>query len=698
MSFQNPSTTVYKNEQKFLAAKKNFVDQDYKSTIRLLNDFLNENRFIHSEQYLQALYLLGRSYNQIGNYSKSLRAYNRYIRSWTTNPVNNNHLRYILTHTLKISQKLPKKQVRELLSNLFSLKVPEEARNLLHINMANLSSDMNFTKYASLLYQKGIDDKEKRENIYGICLSATLLYRINKIQSAKRNLKECLDRSEGNDHLKNFAIINTARLESILGNYRTATSIYRKVERNSSFYPSSVLELVYLYKKTNNFELAVAKAKEFLALKDVDINSKSKIEHLLGFLTMKANYFDAASEILTKREKIYMDFLSWINQRYSDSQTLSRDDIKNIVKKGDLIAIRPKEVKKIIELKSRMKINQDKLQETKSEQKDILYYYGKNSLQDLTPHLTQNINQIGKLGNRLISIGNDILSVEKDLYSKKINDYDKILLQKSSLRRKLINLKATSLAARHKNLRLYVDHLDLDKKIESLEQKGHRLLAMMTAIKLNHSSNEVDIINNLIKSLNHIITNLSLLESDLQTSSLREIYTRTDQQVIKKIFLDNSLMIVDDFQLLSPYRETLGNSAENQLRGELINSWTLWESQAHLLTDTLTQLEKKVNRFWQQRMNDTVSINKKNEALSKKLAKAHRDLEHMTKSFSMDIFEYYKVQAKQKLAQIRQWKVDNSWNKNVKERDRIEVSIRQQELDILKTKEEISDIQYEAVQ
>ena len=116
----------------FSKGKEDFHDREYRSTIRNLNGFLNRSQTVDIKKYLEAQYMLGKSYRSLSELGKSQRAYARYLATLATNPEHFSQRAVdVIADLFEIIEQdptQPRKKLDQIMAALTSLEVAKPQR------------------------------------------------------------------------------------------------------------------------------------------------------------------------------------------------------------------------------------------------------------------------------------------------------------------------------------------------------------------------------------------------------------------------------------------------------------------------------------------------------------------------------------------------------------------------------------------
>lgn len=707
---QNKNFTQESLKKAYSNSIVSFNHKMWKSTIDNLNNYLNWSQIPEPDQYLNAQYMLGYSYDNLNLKKKAIRAYLRYISSFITSSEysNNNRLHEILIRILALAQgdNLGNKDnIDMLLSALANIELPIAnqldtlyfaARIAALHGKADLASEW-FSKIESSSKNKRLKAKSLYQN------GLLYIHKRNYVKAETLLFKSLSINSSDSDDVRNLARISLARVFVHRKKAVPALKHYNKIDKNSFVYKDALFEMIYL-----NLELKRNKKALDLALEYINLYSKESesyhIRSLISYLYLKSGNLAEAKKNITKAEEQLNNINKWLKENFIDKTSLTKVDIQNLRDFTNSHIKQAPIMMKSSELFNRYDAIQSSLSDLRSNIRYIIYTLGRTQLNTLHPQWNNRSKQIHNYVINVLELGHRLVSLEKSLYTKRLNSVDKAELSASEKRRlrnksKLLKLKRSrgdwelwsSLALlnrrignKHKRLK------DIQAKISSSLYLSFNSKNMDAKHKYIHMENMQARAIRLEKAMNRAI-------EIIRSRQILNIIDQSPHHPTKALAQDYAGLLYDESLILTKYRNQFTNINDKYLSDELSQAWKLWTFVIKRVYDHLNALDNDIKTTLKVMLKKLDTYVAKHDLLVEKSNNYEQNLSIYLGKKLQSLLSHYHSQVEIRKSKLQKWKADIDWVKYVKLNEKRKNIENQYDLEEQILQENLKDLQQGAL-
>ena len=646
-------------------SRKSYQHQDYQSVIRNLNAFLNNSQTPHPTDYLQAQYLLGKSYQMLNRPEKAIRAYRRYISSFiTTKEKKYSDLMDIIRFSLPLYHK-SSSTFRSFLSGLIGIDLPNQIKEEItyyysRAAISNLPLYLGNTLFSQWIYHT--DDSPLKAKF--LLAQAMILIKNNHLNQAIYLLNIIEDIAKDRPQLIDFTRLTLARIHVILKKPNNAISYYNLIQSSSHYWLQSTFERIYILANLERFDQALTEAKIFTE-KSKNPSEKFQISRLVIYLLLKTNKLEEASKKIAQSEanlkkvRKYLSTLSF-HQKVSYSDIIKIKSINPslspphwIIKDADFL------------FQNILSIN-IKLDKLRSRIRNFLHHQGRLSLRSSYPLLAIQGKQIERLILELLNIGNRIINSEKIIFDKQLSDKEKLELTRSKQRRSKIINSTLDPINEYKEWRRYSQLSTLQayltnsyKKIRNTQAK----LSYLIHATPSHTRKKIFDGRAIREKASKIEADLSKSTERLRKKQAMIIIKNNSLIPLKKQFVSYVSAIQDENSILQNYRtKRLDLSSEN-IYESLKTAWSQWDLLANKIFLRLNHLQIEISKHIHQRINKIDQLLEIYQSLSEKSHDLNRKLESSLKYYLPVLMSHYQSATHSHSSTNQNWLTNIDWIK-----------------------------------
>ena len=591
-------------ERAWTVANEFFGRKEWTSSVRELNNFLNQLQVPDGERFLKAQYMLGIAYEELQYREKSVRAYFRYLAATLTSKQERfEELLDVLRRLVPlVSTVATKRELRQQLAALTSLELPEGVRPLVlyYAGKAAIGSgDYNVAEE----WLRQVSDVEEDP-----VLKARALYLLGviAIHNQKSELADELFgkaiASQGDNETRDLARLALARLSFKQRKSTVALRYYESISPDATAFKDATFESIYVLMDVKREQEARVKSLLFLS-RWTEGPEAMQIRILLPYLDMRVGDLAAAQSSITEADKRLQDIKKWLQRNLSTESSVTQttlEDLTNLT--GAQLAV-PSTVQRAAQIYAQLAELSRRLSDIRGSVRNTLYTVGRANIEHFRPFWLRRSAQLNAAAEDLLKLGHRLIETERRLYASKVSPLDRQRLEASFARRaSLLSAAATS----HRKARNWDDFTatsEMTSRVAGLSGKLAGLQAELASARYVHLLKERDSGNG---SDSIRIDEQAEKIRKLQEFSLRgleavrryrigQIADESPHIATMMFFQSYAGALIDEELVLSRLRGSGTKSSHERLNSEdATAAWAQWRFLAGMLFDQLGSLDREI--------------------------------------------------------------------------------------------------------
>ena len=688
------------NRQRLERAKSYFVRREFKSVASELIDFLNNQQRASFEQTLTAHYLLGESFQHLGEHARARTHYQRYIETYISFAKPKRSFLTSVVQNLLLLEKTElgsNKRSRELISSLRSLdlKPQEKAKVLFYSALTSekfgfLSSSRElFTKAESLSDFK----PQKSEILY---YSAILDYQNQAKDLAKLKLKTIVENDlDPGDPYRNLAYLNLGRLYALKKNYPAAIRHLNNVDEQSIAFEQALRALIAVKDEIGRQDEAAALSEKYL-LAFPHADARGNIKHYYPLLLLKANLFKKAKDQIESNLAELAGFKEWLTRINITDSKLTPELVERIVNKGKFLNQTPQVLKDALDLFAKLQDKGARLGDIRSELKSLTFHLGSIDSRSLEPLVDARAQQIVLKASQNFALGEELLNIEFELMKRYLSAEDQLRITRSKDRRALLNKKLNQESLRVDNWREWLKaqklQFRLSKALENIRANQARLSSESYNDQRGYSE---EISNKLNLSAEQITASADKTFEMIRGIQLQQLTNQGQSAFSLRYIISLTRIVSEEASFYKDKRLRFNNANDSYLDHELTKAWRHWE---HVGKKLYLQAKQNHRNLVAKVASHTQAISTSNKSykhLKDKILKVRADILSKIEENIYPIKSHYLSLIDTRKSELMKWQADlklKSFHVNHSKREHKLSKLRQ---DIISSEEDLKDINLE---
>ncbi|WP_132324420.1 tetratricopeptide repeat protein [Pseudobacteriovorax antillogorgiicola] len=685
-------------------AKQSYTQKEYIAVIRNLNFYLNTMQQPPDHDYLTAQYLLGSSYQTLGQVRKAMRAYQRFLAAFVTaeekrNPALIPVLQNLLLMTGRLSTQ-EQQRIRNLISSISSLELPTLEMSRIYFYLALTAKQERDSFFAERLFKKSLktsqDSRLSAENLY---FSAMIPFQAGDYETSQARFQKIIAMSAPEAfQYRNYSYLNLGRIEAIRDHFQTALSYYNRVDPKSLAKGDAIYESVFVHFKAGQYEESLVSAISYVQ----NYKNRAQIErikHLMGYLEIKIGQTNEADQSLAKRYQAIQKFERWLRTDVSEKPAIGRADIIEIQDRGQIVSPPPPVFTKAENLFSRINLLQSQLSDIRSEIRSSIFALGQMTPRDFNPSWYQQSHQTIVLAERVFSLSDRLLALEKDAYSQHISPKLKIQLDRSLDRRRTLKKSYQDFLYHRGRWQSWVTLADFSSQLRNIHNQLFQRLAKIRAFEhLNRDQQHHDITEEMLSRGERLTQSIQRALEIVRSRSIRDIANQSHHMGVYKFILDYSQITYEESLLMQVIRDQYHTPAEQHLSQDALYAWQKWEFLVKQLFNQNRSLDQKIRIFLTlklSKLDESIEVYETNQ---RALNNLRQTLEEALGKDIGNLLAHYRTAIEEKRSEIMKWKADNQWASYTNITAKRRRSETEQSKIEAKMEEDLKDLEYEVKQ
>ena len=658
------------------SAEQTFADKEYLSTVRIYNEILSKTTQLDIETYLRAQYLLGRSYEQLSAYPKAIKAYLRYISSFTSQK--NEHYKTlieVIRRTLLLQEKsndTMRLSLQRLLANLMSLPLPKATQQ----EIALLSSIAAYhaqryelaIPWLENLNQEETSSKIRAEAAFYEGLTYLAMGNDTKAESAFLRIMSLSEPALG--ITKDMAALNLARLYAAKDLPQHAWDWYQKVEGPGTSLRLAAYEAAVLLMQIQEYEKSLSIAQAYIRHYP-NTQEAYRLQEWMNYLELRSGRLDTAEHKLQNRDQSLQELQKSLVNEYSGKANIDAIDLDHIRNKTEPMAMQSPIIEQGQSLFQKLEWNDQKILAIGQQMRSLTYTLGRVIDPRLRPEVQAANQQFRNIMTQLFAIGEHLLDEEQKLQANKLSEAKSNSLKRSKSRREKIYKIDTftnksmwktwdELFTLQLRTSTTMDRLDKQRlKLQPVIWQGYKPQAL--PIEQERAKQAEDLANQLYATQeqgSQIMENLRIqvLELSKNPSELRKT---------RKLLLLASQEFLDSSHILEAYRDEASHPLEKEEQQEFALAWQTWQSIASHILKAIKEDESTQAEWLSQQIKEINAIKAEQNKLVSKNEQIRNQLKLVTARALPAALDNFQFHIRQQQSRANKWLADLQWQRFV---------------------------------
>jgi hypothetical protein len=683
-------------ETLYARAQDSFRAQRYMDVVKSLNQVLNATSSF--QNYLDAQFYLGRSYEELNYPARSIKAYLRYLSSFASKG-EPDHPRL-----LEVIQRL-------LLQKNVMLTDEGETFNRLLASLVSLNSisaakrDQVKLLAAKAAYQSGryaladewLNSVANSSSDPTVTADAQFYLALSRLKSGQYDSSEELFLKIAETNMKEhylvqqLARLNLARIYAARNLPKLAFTWYQKVQGPGDSQRLALYESTGLLMRSQDFKRAKDQAELYLK-RYPDSFESAVVRERLAYLQLNSGSFEEAEGRLGRRESELIELAQTLSKSYEGKISLRQNEIDAIRRKAAVLNIQSVVLDRISALNQRLTKAKTTIEQNNQEARSLTFTLGRMSDIQLRPDLMAKDEQYWGLIEELAALGENLIRHELSFYTW--TEAEQYSLVKAKERRRIILSDQTPRPALwEQTYRLG----QLELRSAKLNQHLSTQRAQLTSAIFNAESgnpeqaDKASQAKDRLRELRNIARRLQLSMEGQRSQWVANYKSGSPLFKTKKHFLLLIQEFLDSDELLEQKRDDYPDPATKHVQEDFASNWRLWPRIAGRI---LAQIDK-TERSEQAWLDSRLSALKSARELGGSLAIREERLRQAIASASGRAFpavaSHIRFAASEQAARGKKWMGDVEWQRYLREtseRSRLQTN---QDLDEAGVREKIRD-------
>lgn len=588
------------SKRAFENAQEAFQLQDWPTVIEETGRFLSLTQKPEVKSYLRAQHMIGRAYEEQGQYQKAIRAYRRYLATFTTNPKSDiTDLSDTFERLVKIATKTTEANQTELskfLSSIASMEYPSEIAAELKYFSAVASSNIGKKSLASD-WLSDVDGDSKNPETKARAKQFQALIAIHKKdwEGASTELESILQANEISKKARDNARLALARVRIKQKKPELGLESYNKIDENSDAFKDASFEKTLVLAKLGRDDEARKTARTWL--KRYPSNPEaSQIKGIISWLDMRSGDLESAkngidqtsASLSLTREKIRSEF---------SGAKLTYQDATKLANLTDGLAEPSPDLSSFIAIFTQLAEMKNRLSEVDGSERSMIYSIANGDLRSFNPILANRIDQYDRLADQILLAGAKLIFVERQRLATVLSELDKQKLDASQKRRDGIFERRSKLS---RNFRRWTTWFGPAEQLVKLSEEWKKINQMEAELNSKVLSSAASPGSLDVLEVTGIKTKIATLRRDLM-SSLVAIKRTQGLAIVDQSNIDDILFIIQQYGT-ALHEESLVISSYEPKSGQMLDalddedsrtSWGLWRELVANLYDHVKKLRQE---------------------------------------------------------------------------------------------------------
>ena len=657
-------------ERSWRNAQNFFTHQEWDSTVRELNNYLNQTQVPQIKNYLRAQFMLGHSYEEMGYKSKGLRAYFRYLATFlTAKEQDHAELVEVLRRMIPLatSDVQGQNELRELLASVTSLELPKEVQPLVYFYAAKAAANSAETALAqSWLENAAAAPNEPILKAKALYMEALLALGRKDFDRAKDLLSEVIQ-TDQDGASRDLARLALARLAVHQKERDTALKYYALIGEPSTAFKAATFESIYVHLDLKQDSLARSKSLLYLA-RWPEGTDALQLRMLMAYLDMRAGDLASANTSIKAADSRLKDIHSYLTTKVSGANKVNQTMLTDLMTlTGGQLPLSPA-VRDATKLFGRLAEVTRRLADIRGHIRNILFTIGRANVEQLRPFWVNRAEQLGTLGEDLLKVGQRLVAAETLLYQSRLSPVALQQLGASEKRRFRLLTPAAASHRQVQNWGAFAAFAELTRNLATAQDKLWNAQAQLTAARFISATGNKGVPSPRSKNLGELTTKVTQLRERLakgvemlRRARVEELAVASPHQSTAKFIAQYAASLHAESQILGRARDEVTTTAQTLSADDGAKAWVQWEFLMKDLFQQLAGLGQETKSGLSTLLAELDSEERAHSALEQRLKETTAILEAELGVSMSGIIDQYSRAIDARFARNQKWQGDIHW-------------------------------------
>lgn len=686
-----------------------FSHKEWLSVIRELNVYLNLTQVPVSDDYLKAQWMLARAHEEVGNHSRALKAYSRYLATFlTAEQKDEEQFVEVVRRVIALSdrERMGNQSTRDFLASLTSFKIPDDVRQEIWLVAAKTAARSGDTNLAETWIKKVLDEGDsgllKAKAHY---LRALMSIKAKDYPTAEAALAEAIEEDDGKVGLDGLSIKDLSRLAlgriaSMKGRHETALRYYAGVGADSPAFREALFESAHVYLARGEDQEARAKALLFLA-RFPEAPEGLKLRSMLAYLDLRAGDLPAAEASIKLSDQNLDKVSTWMQTNFSGITAVDRARLTEFVALSAKSLQNSPLIDEAEDLFMRLAESSRRLADIDGEIRDMVYTLGRANIENLKPAWVNRSEQLAKLSDEVLSVGHRLAASERNLLKSKITEVEQQQLKASEARRMAMLTPAAEAKRNVHDWRRMALIFEYTGRIDKSHQRLAHLGAQLTATRnlLSKSKNQAQKVarENRLRELSAQVENGRRQVAEtlvrVRRAKVEMLAARSPHIAAQKFLVQYATALHEESFVLKRARLQLHSASDKLVARESLEAWRRFQ----FVVDRLLAAFETLGRDVESGVHGTLQIiaahAERHRELEFALADVRAQLERRLGANLARITDRYNHSIMEQRSRHQKWRADIEWLRFAKNDAEQMAADKRHELEKQILKDNLTDLQ-----
>jgi len=666
------SSSSLSAERSLENAQKYFTKNMFLAAIREALSYQRYTQSPDAGDYMQSLYILGRSYQSVNMDSQALHAYLRYVAIHTTadKPDNNRLLRVLhFAMPLAVSHStVTNRDLKKLFSAISGVDLTKTQKAEVLYYAANSARESGEAEIASEWFNKStsmsVDPNLRSRSRY---FHALLLLDQKKFKEAENILLENVANiAQANKEFADYSYLALARMNMNFDKPKEAIKYYKEISEESTSYKDALFESIYAYLGLGENTDARSAAESFLTSFSGDSRS-FQLKSLMSYFYIKDRKWDDAKLMMNESDQELTKYRVWVDQKYSKSSRLTQGDISDLITQGNTRVAHAPDVLTGHKLFGKLAEAKRRISDSRANLRNLIYTIGRTNIKQFKPSLIHRGEQYRQLSEEVLLVGHRLVSSVTNTIKPNLSELEKNALE-SSQKRRFELFSASSKIKRSRDVWAnWSNALDLTKDIAD-KQKQLRLLQakLSSTYLLNHEKAKGGSLDDL--RLKSLMSSISKVEEQLgraleviRTQKTQQIIKQSPHRAVKSLHASYTNLLNEEYMLIDRFMQANRDTSDFALYDSFSNAWKRWEYVDKTLFQKVSMFDDTTRKQLSENIKHIQSLVVKHEALNVRQQILLSRLEEELSNSIKPILGFYHDRLDDHMSNTQKWQADLDW-------------------------------------
>jgi tetratricopeptide (TPR) repeat protein len=660
-------------DHEFEQAEFNRAANDHIGTLRALQSFLTITAVPQSGRHLQALKMLGETYEQQGYPGKALRSYRRYVATFVTAREQNvADLIDVMRRMMPLvndQNTIDKPQFQSLLSSVVALQIAEPQRSEMLYLSARSAAQAGLTSMAEQWFERAksanSDATLKMNSLYFYSLIALSKGNVDQADMLLAEAVQLGAAANPDTHARSLIALGRIALER--GHAKRSLKYYQQVDKSLPAYRDALSDLIFVHFSNGDHKTALECAEEYVS-KYGKQETGNRIATIRTFLNIRAGTLSGAETELNETETQLSDANVWLKAQMKRDMRLTWDELKMLdqrmnghIKQSTLVHTALNQFGALAEMNQRT----DNL---RSELYELVMTMGSSKFSQVNPSWQKRSSRIDQLSRRVLQIGDELVQAERPLYEEQLSEVDRYRLNFLREQRESFQTPDAEFRRDLTPYRHWIMNSSVTQRASTSEARLRQRQAELAAVSFVAAQNE-----NLVAMRSRTKTlqarqgamsqAMGKLNLALREDNLRDLTNQASFNSTKALMTRAGNSLYEESSILSKYRDKQAIDSRRFMATNFDKAWKDWSQTAKVSYEEIGRLGIEAKGWFAGLMTRVDALEERCAQVAAKISDQKNALELGLGRSSNFILSHYENGLNQNVSRVRKWKGDVSWLK-----------------------------------